>query len=278
MIRLIAAGVALWAWRSRAPPSPRRRRAARDDRLRSTRPHRAGAAQRSRAAGARSRAREVLVTVVDGDTHRRRPRRPGRDRQAGGLRRRARPRAGEDQAACRAAGARLEAGLRDRGSCGCPSSSSAQVTIRLYRDALQWPMYGANARRTQAHTDIKLRPPFKVVWSRGVGALIEFPAVVSRRRRLRRQLQGHDLRADMRNGKRIWKYDPPGGKMASSPAIVGDDLVVHGMDGDRPRARPAQRPPALELPRRLADRVLADRPRRRSTTSAPGTVASTRST
>jgi outer membrane protein assembly factor BamB len=35
----------------------------------------------------------------------------------------------------------------------------------------------------------------------------------------------------MRNGKVIWKYDPPGGKMASSPAIVGDGLVVHGMDG-----------------------------------------------
>ena len=35
----------------------------------------------------------------------------------------------------------------------------------------------------------------------------------------------------MRNGKVIWRTRPRGGKMASSPAIVGDDLVVHGMDG-----------------------------------------------
>ena len=82
----------------------------------------------------------------------------------------------------------------------------------------------------------------------------------------------------MRNGKVIWRTRPRGGKMASSPAIVGDDLVVHGMDGivrvlDR---RNGQAP--LALPRRLADRVLADRPAAASTTSAPGTGASTRST
>ena len=51
--------------------------------------------------------------------------------------------------------------------------------MRLFRDALQWTMYGANDRRTQAPPDIKLRPPFKVVWSRGVGSLVEFPAVVA---------------------------------------------------------------------------------------------------
>ena len=62
--------------------------------------------------------------------------------------------------------------------------------MRLYRDALQWTMYGANNRRTQAPPDIKVRPPFKVVWSRGVGSLVEFPAVVADGVAYVAQLQG----------------------------------------------------------------------------------------
>jgi outer membrane protein assembly factor BamB len=106
-----------------------------------------------------------------------------------------------------------------------------EVTIRLYRDALQWTMYGANPRRTQAHPDIKVRPPFKVVWSRGVGALVEFPAVIADGVAYVANYKGHVYALDMRNGKVVWRFKPRRGKMASSPAIVGEDLVVHGMDG-----------------------------------------------
>jgi outer membrane protein assembly factor BamB len=112
-----------------------------------------------------------------------------------------------------------------------PFKQRRQVTVRLFRDALQWTMYGANNRRTQAHPDIKLRPPFKVVWSRGVGALVEFPAVVTGGVGYVANYKGHIYALDMRNGKVIWRTRPRGGKMASSPAIVGDDLIVHGMDG-----------------------------------------------
>ena len=52
-------------------------------------------------------------------------------------------------------------------------------TLRMYRPASQWPMYGVTPRRTQSQTSIRLRPPFKVVWSKGLGSLLEFPAVVS---------------------------------------------------------------------------------------------------
>ncbi len=60
-----------------------------------------------------------------------------------------------------------------------PFQKRRKVTVRIYDPKLQWRMYGANARRTQAHTSIKLRPPFRVVWSRGVGSLVVCPAVVS---------------------------------------------------------------------------------------------------
>jgi outer membrane protein assembly factor BamB len=112
-----------------------------------------------------------------------------------------------------------------------PFKQHREVTIRLYRDSLQWPMYGANSQRTQAHGDIKLRPPFKVVWSRGIGTLIEFPAVITGGVAYIGNYKGTIYALNMSDGKVIWKYDPPGGKMASSPAIVGDGLVVHGMDG-----------------------------------------------
>ncbi|HEY7794099.1 MAG TPA: PQQ-binding-like beta-propeller repeat protein [Gaiellaceae bacterium] len=112
-----------------------------------------------------------------------------------------------------------------------PFGQRREVTIRVFRDALQWTMYGANARRTQAHPGIKVRPPFKVVWSRGVGALVEFPAVIADGVAYVANYKGHVYALDMRNGKVVWRFKPRRGKMASSPAIVGDDLVVHGMDG-----------------------------------------------
>jgi outer membrane protein assembly factor BamB len=112
-----------------------------------------------------------------------------------------------------------------------PFKQRRRVTVRLFRPALQWTMYGANERRTQAHPEIKLRPPFKVVWSRGLGALVEFPAVIADGVAYVANYKGHVYALDMRNGKPIWRFRPRGGKMASSPAIVGDDLVVHGMDG-----------------------------------------------
>jgi outer membrane protein assembly factor BamB len=106
-----------------------------------------------------------------------------------------------------------------------------KVTVRIYRKALQWPLFGVDAGRTQAQSEISVRPPFRVVWSRGIGSLIEFPAVVSDGVAYIGNYRGTIYAISMRFGKTIWKYDPPGGKMASSPAVVGDELVVHGMDG-----------------------------------------------
>src|SRR5438045_4936300 len=37
-------------------------------------------------------------------------------------------------------------------------------TIRIYQPRLQWPLYGATPQRTQAQTNIRLRPPFHPAW------------------------------------------------------------------------------------------------------------------
>jgi outer membrane protein assembly factor BamB len=179
---------------------------------------------------ARPRITRVVVTVVDGDTHR------------------------------RVRGARVVIGIRGdyankRGRAylpikhrtalpvsvskpgysarivRMPFKERRRVTVRLFRPDLQWTMYGANERRTQAPPEIKVRPPFRVVWSRGLGSLVEFPAVVADGVAYVANYRGHVYALNMRNGAVIWRHRPSRGKMASSPAIVGDDLVVHGMDG-----------------------------------------------
>jgi outer membrane protein assembly factor BamB len=106
-----------------------------------------------------------------------------------------------------------------------------RVVVRVYQPGLQWPMYGASPARTQTHAAIGLRPPFRVVWSRGLGSLVEFPAVVSDGIAYIGNNHGTVYALSMRNGRVLWRHVVPGGKMASSPAVARDELVVHGMDG-----------------------------------------------
>src|SRR5204863_706640 len=96
-------------------------------------------------------------------------------------------------------------------------------TIDVYRPELQWPLYGATKARTQAPEDIRLRPPFRLIWSRGLGHLIEFPAVVWDGFAYIGNQRGTIHAISMRSGKVAWQHDTPGGpRMASSPAVDGD--------------------------------------------------------
>ena len=136
-------------------------------------------------------------------------------------------------------------------------------TVRIYRRSLQWAMYGADPQRTQAHDDITVRPPFRVVWSRGLGTLIEFPAVVQDGVAYIANAKGTVRAISMRNGDIVWRHDTPRGKMA----VVSRRLARpadRARDG-RPRlgAAPLGRQAALALHRRLAGRVVTrDRQRR----------------
>jgi outer membrane protein assembly factor BamB len=103
--------------------------------------------------------------------------------------------------------------------------------FRIYQPRLQWRFYGATPTRTQAQTRIRVRPPFRVVWSRAIGGLIEFPAVVSDGMAYIGNFYGTVRAISMRNGTVAWKHETPNGKMAASPAVVGDEIVAHGMDG-----------------------------------------------
>jgi outer membrane protein assembly factor BamB len=101
-------------------------------------------------------------------------------------------------------------------------------TLSLYRPSLQWPMYGVDPARTQVQASIKIRPPFRIAWSRGLGSLIEFPAVVSDGVAFIGNARGHIRAVSMKTGKVAWRRDT-GDRMAASPAVVGDEIVAHTM-------------------------------------------------
>jgi outer membrane protein assembly factor BamB len=172
----------------------------------------------------------VLVTVVDGNTHKRVR---GAVVEVGGRRART-----DVNGVARIPLRRhiaLVTEVRTPGylalSVRLPFRTHPQSTVRVYRQSLQWPMYGVDASRTQAQTQIRLRPPFRVLWSRATGSLTEFPAVVSEGVAYVGNYYGTVRALAMQNGRLLWRRRTPNGKMASSPAIWGDRLVIHGMDG-----------------------------------------------
>jgi outer membrane protein assembly factor BamB len=104
-------------------------------------------------------------------------------------------------------------------------------TVRVYQPKLQWTMYGAGPTRTHVQPNIHLRPPFRIAWSRGMAGLLEFPAVVSDGVAFVGNAWGSVRAVAMGNGALVWRHDIRHGKLASSPAIWGDEVVVHGMEG-----------------------------------------------
>ena len=106
-----------------------------------------------------------------------------------------------------------------------------RMGVEIYQPALQWPLYGATAARTQAQTSIRLRPPFRIVWAKPTGGLIEFPAVVDHGVAFIGNQVGTIRAFAMRNGKLLWRRPTPRVELASSPAVYEQWVVIHGMDG-----------------------------------------------
>ena len=91
-------------------------------------------------------------------------------------------------------------------------------TVRVWRPDLQWPMYGVTPARTQVHSGIKLRPPFRVVWSRNLHGLLEFPAVVWNGVAYVNNIHGTLTALSMSTGRVLWSKRL-GTLAASSPAV-----------------------------------------------------------
>ena len=137
-------------------------------------------------------------------------------------------------------------------------AGASRSSSRSTGPAYQWPMYGANLARTQVHPKIKLRRPFRVVWKRNVGSLMEFPAMIWNGVGYVSNLAGYIHAIDLDNGKVLWKTQV-GTRMAASPGwcrsnelvvptMIPGELVVLNMETGRRKwtYRPAA--PSLRLP------------------------------
>ncbi len=172
----------------------------------------------------------LVVTILDGD---RRVRVPHARVKLWGHSRRTGP---HGVTVIRAPRRRLEVGVEAKGYTAVKQplnfTHRRRQTIRIYRPELQWPVYGADAARTQAQKHLHLRPPFRLVWSRGLGHLIEFPAVVWNGFAYIGNQRATVQAISMRSGKPAWRHDTAGApRMASSPAVDGDRIVYHTMGG-----------------------------------------------
>jgi outer membrane protein assembly factor BamB len=119
--------------------------------------------------------------------------------------------------------------------------SSRRARIRIYQPGLQSPMYGVGPARTQAHPG-GVRPPFRVVWSRNLHSLIEFPAAIADGVAYLTNFAGTQWALSMDDGRTLWQRDLGHTAQAASPAVFGDELVVHSKSGrvlvlDRHRGR-----------------------------------------
>jgi outer membrane protein assembly factor BamB len=109
--------------------------------------------------------------------------------------------------------------------------SGRRLVVRLYKPAAQWTMYGVTPTRVNAQAAIRVRPPFRTVWSRNLYALLEFPAVVADGVAYVWNGSGFLYAISMQDGSIIWRFSAGAKQQDSSPAVAGDVLVAHSKGG-----------------------------------------------
>ena len=68
-----------------------------------------------------------------------------------------------------------------------------------------WPLYGYNAARTRTASEFELRPPYRKIWARRLGNIVEFPPVVAYDALYVAQWRGRLFKFRARDGKILWR-------------------------------------------------------------------------
>lgn len=94
-----------------------------------------------------------------------------------------------------------------------------------------WPFYGYDQERRRAAAGIRLRPPFKRLWTFHGGALLEFPPVVGYGRLYLATFDGRLLAIDAATGKTRWRYGS--GRCGWASPALAHHLVYVTFIGNR---------------------------------------------
>jgi outer membrane protein assembly factor BamB len=122
--------------------------------------------------------------------------------------------------------------LRGHGHASAPPVSTRAApppppAPRPKPSRFSWPVYGFDLARTHAAPALRLRPPFRKLWTvHGDWSLVEFPPVLERGRLFVGTNHGLVLAVQARSGHVLW-HRQFAGCVAASPA-VGDGVVYVG--------------------------------------------------
>jgi len=107
-------------------------------------------------------------------------------------------------------------------------------------EEIPWPTYGYDEQRTRVAPGIALRPPYRELWKRGTGSLVEFPPVVAYGRLYVASNTGRFMAIDAETGKIDWekKYD----HCTAASATVADGVVYQPFMDKAPCGEPRDSP------------------------------------
>jgi outer membrane protein assembly factor BamB len=84
-----------------------------------------------------------------------------------------------------------------------------------------WPAFGYDPERTHVGPDVRMRPPFRRIWTSGGTSLVEFPPAIAYGRLYFADGAGHVFAVSTQTGARAWTFNAHRCQ-AASPAV--DDL------------------------------------------------------
>jgi outer membrane protein assembly factor BamB len=122
-------------------------------------------------------------------------------------------------------------------------TEAPEATTRPPEEVVEepWPTYGFDARRTRYSPEIRLRPPFRRIWTVRGGRLIEFPPAVAYGRLYFGTSSGRFLAVDAKSGEIAWEKEL-GHCLAASPTVA-DGVVYQGLMNRLPCADPDRSSP-----------------------------------
>lgn len=124
----------------------------------------------------------------------------------------------------------LSGGLDDGDQLGTPTGFDKQITTTPTEGTDRWPEYGYNSERTRANPDLHLPPPYRTLWKRDLGSLLEFPPVIAGGRSFVGTNKRQAYALDIRTGRVLWRRKLTG-RSAASPAIAGDLVLFTTING-----------------------------------------------